>query len=525
MVYPIGDSSFESIRSGKMFYVDKTEYVYRLVTQGKYYFLSRPRRFGKSLLLSTLEAYFRGRKELFEGLAIAGLEKNWDSYPVLRLDLSLGSMTSADSLRSYLSHEFGEWEEEWGIEAASEILGLRFLNIIREIWSRSGKRVVVLIDEYDNPLFSTFDNSEPHKEIKKVLKEIYSILKGSTEELRFCMLTGITRFSKMSIFSGLNNLNDITLSPSYAGICGVTQQELETYCKEGLETVAQANALSHDEAVRLLKNRYDGYHFGSLSLDVYNPYSLIQTFPDGVFGSYWYMSGTSQFLWNQISKLSSEKALTDLFDAILTPLQLGATEEEGLSMAALLFQTGYLTLKEQLMEGRYYRLGIPNEEVREGIMEGLLPLISHRNTEEITTDLFRLRKYAGAGDVDAMLRYLQSFLAGVSNRLTMRKPEIYYENNLFLLFNLIGMKSQVEIDSADGRIDVVMEYGDYIYIMELKLDKPAEKALEQIKKKKYWQPYLRQDREIILVGISFSSETRNITEWESEKISDSHLIS
>ncbi len=519
IVYPIGDSSFSTIRERGQFYVDKTAYIYRMATTGKYFFLSRPRRFGKSLLLSTMEAYFKGSKQLFSGLAIEGLEKDWKTYPVLHLDLSVGNMKKPDHLKEYLSLRLSDWETRYGCSTEAKSFGVRFSTVIRQAHLQSAAKVVVLVDEYDNPLFSTYGAPSAHEEMHDMLRGIYSVLKAEADHIQFCFLTGITRFSRMSVFSGLNNLRDITLDPSYSGICGITQQELTEYCQEGIGKVSQAYRIDREQAIAKLKEHYDGYHFGDMRLDVYNPYSLIQVFPDGRLDDYWFVSGMSEFLWKQISKLADKRSLLSVLNPIVEKSQLGTTERDGIVLESLLFQTGYLTLKEELEDGWAYRLGIPNREVYHGIFNGLLPLISHRNREENVSDLVRLRQYARNGEVDSMMRHLQSFLASISNRLTKKMPEIYYENNLFILFSLIGISTDYERDTADGRIDLTLHVGDYIYIIELKLDYPACEAMAQIKEKKYWLPYLREEKKILLLGISFSSSTRNITEWHAEELS------
>ena len=514
ITYPIGDSSFTTIRVKNQFYVDKTGYIYRMASKGKYFFLSRPRRFGKSLLISTMEAYFKGQRELFNGLTISSLEKDWIQHPVLRFDLSADDMSKYEGLNAYLHATLSKWENKYGKDPDETSFGSRFAGIIERAYEQSGNGVVVLIDEYDNPLFSTIDTPDIHEKMRSTLKGLYSVLKSKADQLHFCFLTGITRFSKMSVFSGMNNLRDITLNPFYSGICGITQKELEEKCQMGIETVAEAKGLDYQGALHLLKERYDGYHFGDMSLDVFNPYSLIQTFPEGIIDSYWFVSGTSEFLWKQISQLSASKDLIDVLNPIVEKTQLGATEHDGLKLEALLFQTGYLTLKESFEDGWAYRLGIPNKEVSEGIFGDLLPLISHKRREETTSDILILRKYAREMDVDKLMLHLQSFLATISNRLTHKMPEIYYENNLLILFNLISIKTTVEKDTADGRIDMVLEMPDVIYLIELKLDHTAKEALQQIHNKRYWLPYQRSNKKILLIGINFSTKTRNIDSWE-----------
>ncbi|MDE7441464.1 MAG: ATP-binding protein [Muribaculaceae bacterium] len=522
IIYPISTSSFRTIRENGWFYVDKTAYIYRMATEGQYYFLSRPRRFGKSLLVSAMEAYFLGRKDLFSGLKIFNLEKDWIEYAVLHLDLSAGDMSSTTGLIARLEFDLHNWEEKYGSNEAETTLTTRFQGIIRRAARQSGKGVVILIDEYDNPLFSTIGNKTENEEIRKLLKGVYSILKAESDNIRFCFLTGITRFSKMSVFSGLNNLNDITLTPGYSGICGITTDELAHECKAGVTTVAKKNSIDISTAMERLKEMYDGYHFGALNLDIFNPYSLMHVFTEGQIKPYWFISGTSQFLWERIISHADRRSLKRMLYPLLTDTDLGATEDNGLSLSGLLFQTGYLTIKSYIPEISSYRLGIPNSEVREGILKGLLPLASRQDSETTNDDLYQLRSYASKGEVDNMISFLKSFLAGISYRLTKKEPEIYYENNLFLIFSLIGINTQVEMDSSDGRMDIMMRNGNYLYIIELKRDGSAEEALKQINEKDYSRQFIKEQMknsnlQIISIGINFSSEKRNIDTWKYEK--------
>ncbi len=517
--YPIGDSSFRKIREDGFFYIDKTAQVYRLAHQATYCFLSRPRRFGKSLLISTLEAYFKGERELFDGLAMANMEKNWESYAVLRLDLSAGDMTSPENLEALLSNRISYWEDDYGSRVTETTLGERFSGIIRRAYTQTGHGVVILIDEYDNPLISTLHYPHLHERMRTILKGIYSIFKAESECIRFCFLTGITRFSKMSIFSGLNNLKDLTLDTEYATICGITQQELESECADGIRKVAAFSGWDYDRALEELKAMYDGYHFAAGSPDIYNPFSLLQALQSGDIQPYWNESGgRAEFLWRTISRLSDIEPIRETLSPILRRDQLGASENIHSDLTPLLFQTGYLTIKGGDRYGRTFRLGVPNREVLEGIMYGLIPFASRCDERHLTSDLYRLQTLAETGEVDAMMHYLQSFLSGVGSRLTKKMPEIYYENNLYILFTLIGVKVSVEVETSDGRMDVLMECHDYIYVIELKLDCSAEEAFEQIRHKHYTLPFERRGIPVIIVGINFSSQTRNIEAWKWERL-------
>ncbi|MDE5876814.1 MAG: ATP-binding protein [Muribaculaceae bacterium] len=518
--YPIGDASFRKIREDGFFYVDKTDVVYRLAHHATYCFLSRPRRFGKSLLVSTLEAYFKGQRYLFDGLAISELEKEWVKYPVFRLDLSIGDMTNPDDLMALLNNRISYMEDDYGHRDTETTVAERFAGVIQRAYEKTGRKAVILIDEYDNPMISTLGNPETHERMRVILKGIYSVLKAESENIRFCFLTGITRFSKMSVFSGLNNLKDLTLEPGYATICGITQHELENECTEGIRKIAEFYNYSYDRALEELKNMYDGYHFAVFSPDIYNPFSLLQALQSGNLQPYWNESGgRAEFLWKAVSRLADTEPLRDVLSPILRRDQLGASENGDMGLIPLLFQTGYLTIKDGDRYGRTFRLGVPNREVLEGIMYGLIPFASRYDERRLTSDLYRLQQLAEAGETDAMLRLLQSFLAGIGSRLTKKMPEIYYENNLYILFTLIGAKVSVEVETSDGRMDVLIECLDYIYIIELKLDRSAEEALEQIQHKHYSLPFERRGLPIILVGINFSSRTRNIESWKWEQLS------
>lgn len=516
--YPVGESSFPAIRKDGKFYVDKTQYIHKLISEGKYYFLSRPRRFGKSLLVSTMEAFFSGEKNLFKDLAIEKMEKEWINYPVFRIDLSAEDMTRHDGLMALLHADISEWEGIYGRNENETTLPTRFRGVIRRAHAKTGRKVVVLIDEYDNPLFSTIDDNDTHLKMRNTLKAFYSVLKAEDDHLHFCFLTGITRFSKMTVFSGLNNLEDITLSSDYAAICGISQEELEDNCRDGIMKMAESNGWSTDETIGRLKSHYDGYHFSAVSPDIYNPYSLIQALKNREISSYWFASGTSHFLWRQLDKIVDSESLQDFLSPVLTYGDLGASEDDGLSLAGLLFQTGYLTIKGKTPSGRAYQLCVPNEEVKEGIMYGLLHHVTENANRPMTKDLEKLRAYADNGDAEKLMNHLKSFLSKVSYRITEKKSEIYFENNLFLLFNLIGIETRVEVETSYSRMDIMMRCARFIYIIELKLDKSAEEALRQICEKEYALPFMSQGLPIIRIGVNFSSVTNNILSWKIDKI-------
>lgn len=515
ITYPIGTASFSKIRENGWFYVDKTAYIPALLSEGQYIFLSRPRRFGKSLLVSTLEAYFKGESTLFKGLALESLEKEWTEYPVLHLDLSEEDMSRHESLVSYLDSIFQEWETKYDVRIKSATLGSRFRQIIKSAAEKTGKDVVVLIDEYDNPIFSNLERPSVHSQMRSTLKGIYSVLKAESKHLKFCFLTGITRFSKMTVFSGLNNLRDITLNPKYSGLCGITEQELLRDCREGIRLFGETLNLSEKKTQRKLKEHYDGYHFGDMSLDVYNPYSLIQALADRKIYDYWFISGTSQFLWERINRLSSDQLLRDVLNPVMNVSELGAAEDDGLSLQGLLFQTGYLTLKKEL-QGDMYRLGIPNNEVKSGIMRRLLPLAARQPLPSINSAIYRLQGAADKADVDEFMHLLKSIMSGIPYRLSENRKEVYFQNNLFVILNLVGLECREEVETSYSRMDLYMRTPLYNYVIEVKLNRTAKQALEQIREKEYHLPFEWEGKPIVLLGINFSTRTRNISTWAYE---------
>ncbi len=371
--YAVGNASFPFIREHNRFYVDKTGYIYKMISEGEFYFLSRPRRFGKSLLVSTMESFFLGKRALFKGLEIEKYEKDWIDYPVLRLDLSSGDMSNNDNLLSVLKRYLSEWEKEYNLENVDESLTNRFYNIISYIYKQTGKRVVILIDEYDNPIFTTLSSPDEHEKIRRTLKGVYSVLKSTVDYIRFCFITGITRFSKMSIFSGLNNLEDITLNPDYAGVCGITNEEIKEYGSQGVEKVASFNNWTIEETIKQLKTYYAGYHFATVSPEVYNPCSLIQAFKTGEVYSNWSGRVSSEILRKRIKESDAPEQLDELLSPVVTRSQLCTSDNGTVSLPALLFQTGYLTIIGH-PHHNYCQLGIPNEEVREDLMDKLKSL-------------------------------------------------------------------------------------------------------------------------------------------------------
>ena len=509
--YPIGIQDFESLIKDGYLYVDKTELIFNLVSINKYIFLSRPRRFGKSLLLSTIKAYFEGKKELFTGLAIEQLETDWKKYPVLLLGLSRTDAYDTNSLQAMLDQQFSLWEETYGIVNKSATLSTRFADIIIKAHETAGERVVVLVDEYDNALINTLHDKELHERNRNLLKSVYSNLKDLDAHIKFGMLTGVSRFSHMTIFSGLNNLDDITLSDNYSAICGITESELLNYFHSGIEYMAEKEQTDRAGMVKKLKSFYDGYHFSAECPDIYNPFSLLSAFNSGRLGSYWMRTGTPTFL---VKRLMEENVnFKKLFSTEANESLLSDSDSFNESLVSVLFQTGYLTIKSYDREWRLYKLGIPNKEVEEGLFENLMNMISDRDKAENGACIRQLVIAARNGEADNFMTLLQSFLSGIPYPLTGNFKEIYFENNLYVIFKMIGMYVDCEVTTAAGRIDMVVTTDRFVYLFEFKLDKSAKEALDQIEAKDYALPFQTDGRTLFKIGVNFSSEKRNIDDW------------
>lgn len=509
--YPIGIQSFSELREGGYIYVDKTAWIYKLISQGKYYFLSRPRRFGKSLLLSTMKAFFEGRKDLFEDLAISESVRDWQSYPVITLSFA-GYRSKDDNIETLLDNRWKELEEEYGRLYDINDLSERFRNIIRAAYQKTGKKVVVLIDEYDAPLVAQLSDSEEQVDrMRELLKSVYVHLKDLDAMLEFVMFTGISRFSKMTVFSGLNNLRDISLLSEWSEICGITETELRTNFRRGIEDMAEAQDTDYNGALRLLKENYDGYHFAPRSADIYNPYSVLNALADSDIAPYWFRTGTPTFLIKGLRKGGAK--WSEVFNERVSESVLSDNETYRTTPIALLFQTGYLTIKDYDRKRRLYRLGIPNKEVKSGLFSELLSFATSYDKNQLDKRLWDIRDAFEEGNPEEALEIIRSFLAGIPANLTTHRPEIYYENNLFLLFKLIGLDARTEWWTSDGRIDILLQIDNYVYIMELKLDKTPDEALCQINTKDYALQWQHTGLTIFKIGISFSSASRNITSW------------
>ncbi len=510
MKYPIGVQSFKDLRENNYAYVDKTAYVHRLVSRGKYYFLSRPRRFGKSLLLSTLKAYFLGQKDLFHGLYLEQVETAWDEYPVLHLDLNTSDYKTPADLSDRLNLNLLQWEDLYGSNPAETSNAFRFEGIVRRASQKTGKGVVILVDEYDKPMLQAIGNAELQADYRAQLKSFYSVLKTNDEYIKFAFLTGVTKFGKMSVFSDLNNLNDISLDGNYAGVCGITESELTQYFKSSIEELADANDVGYEEMRSRLKKQYDGYRFSKTKIDdVYNPFSIINTFYRMELGDYWFETGTPTFLVEllkrsdyDLSQLQHEEQTSDMMMGIDT------IDDNPIP---IIYQSGYLTIKDYDSQFRFYTLGFPNEEVGRGFTQFLLAAYTPLQNKSP----FFIKKFVEdikAGRPDDFMRRMETFFAG-GNYQIAGDAEKYFQNCLFLVFKMLGFYVHTEYPTSEGRSDILVETPDYIYIFETKLDESAEVALQQIEDRGYAKPFAMDQRKLYKIGVNFSSKTRCVEKW------------
>lgn len=508
--FPIGIQNFEQLRTGNCVYIDKTELIYKLTHTDRVYFLSRPRRFGKSLLVSTLEAYFQGKKELFKGLAMEQLEQEWESYPVLHIDFSLTKYLSARDLTGQLNLLLCRWEDIYGKDERELSAAERFQGIILRAYQQAGKQVVILIDEYDAPLLDSNSDQYLQQQLRNELRQFFSPLKGLGKYLRFLFLTGISKFSQLSIFSELNNLQNISLRDDYSAICGITEEELLTILKQDIERMAKANGETYEEAAAHLKRKYDGYHFSKNSPDIYNPFSLFNAFNALDYKNFWFSTGTPTFLLDILQRTDFDVRSLDGLCA--TDEQFDAPTEQIADPIPVLYQSGYLTIKGYDPEFRLYRLAYPNGEVRYGFTESLLPSYVHRFPRENTFYAVSFIQDLQRGEIESCLERTRSFFASIPNDLE-NKSEKHYQTIFYLLFRLMGQYVETEVKTATGRADAVVKLPDAIYIFEFKFDGTPEEAMAQIENKQYALPYETDGRKIVKVGVNFDSATRTIGKW------------
>jgi hypothetical protein len=511
---PVGIQDFEKLRSEEYVYVDKTTYLYQLTRTSWAYFLGRPRRFGKSLFLSTLKAYFLGKKELFEGLTIAELEKDWTEYPVFYLDLNVEGYTDLPSLYSALDTNLKGLEEHWGRNETDITPASRLFGLIRRACEKTGRKVVVLVDEYDKPLVNTLHNKAVNETMRDTLKGFYGILKSADAYLRFVMLTGVTKFSKVSVFSDLNHLADISLDEDYAGICGISESELTAYFQPEIQALAERRKLSYEATLAELKKRYDGYHFAKKSEGMYNPFSVLNTLVKKDFSNYWFATGTPTFLVKMLKDLNFD--IESLENGVKISVDNISDYRAGHeNPVPLLYQSGYLTIKSYNERFDSYTLGFPNEEVKYGFFNELLPaylpkkdIQSEFYMEYFIEDLF-------AGNVDGFMTRLRAFFAGIPYELN-NKEEKHYQTVFYLFFKLMGQFIEVEQRSAIGRADAVVTTADSVFVFEFKLTEnaTAEEAIKQIDDKNYLIPFTAGNKKLVKVGVEFSREERGISRWK-----------
>ena len=511
MKYPIGIQNFGEVRRDGYAYVDKTALMYKLVSEGKYYFLSRPRRFGKSLFLSTLEAYFEGQKELFEGLAVSRLEKEWLRHPILHLDLNAAKYDDIEALNVILNVALSEWENRYGNSDAETTFSTRFMGVIRRAFEKTGRRVVILVDEYDKPMLQAIGNDALQTEYRNTLKAFYGALKSCDRYIRFAFLTGVTKFGKVSVFSDLNNLFDISFDQRYSTICGITEAELHANFDEGVQLLAEYNKMTKEECYARMERDFDGYHFCMDSPGMYNPFSVLNTLASQQFRDYWFETGTPSFLVYQLKKTGYP--LTAMTEEELSTDTLNSIDIMDENPLPLLYQSGYLTLKSYDPEFDEYKLGFPNREVEQGFIKYLYPFYTPKVQEKNTFSIARFVKDVERGDAEGFMRRLENFFANGDYQV-MGNLEIYFQNTLYVFFRLMGFYVDVERHTSDGRMDIVMQTPEYVYILELKMDKTAEEALAQIEAKEYAKPFAGDSRRIFKIGINFSTATRRIDDWK-----------
>ncbi len=514
-LYPIGMQTFEEIRKKDFLYIDKTEYIYRMThTNGKYFFLSRPRRFGKSLLVSTFLSYFEGRKDLFEGLAIEKLEKEWNSYPVLHFSMAGGKHMEKDALERFLLYSLEVNEKRFGMVCDSPDPNVRLLNLIKTVYQQTGKQVVVLIDEYDAPLLDVAHEDKQLDVLRYVMRNFYSPLKDSDPMLRFVFMTGITKFSQLSIFSELNNIKNVSMDEPYAGICGITKEELLTQMSDDINDLSKKMELSREETIQELKDHYDGYHFTWPSPDVFNPYSLLNCFADGELDAYWFGSGTPTYLINMMRKYDFLPA--DLGENTWAGKEeFDAATETMSTIIPLLYQSGYMTIKGYDKMSKLYELALPNREIAVGLYGSLLPHYLGRNSTNGRTTIARVSVLIRQDKMDAAMQLLADFLETVPY-CDNTHYEGHWQQVLYIMFALLtDYEIRVEQHTAKGRIDISLETKTTIYVMELKFGKSVEEALEQIEAKHYADAFKMKGKPVVKVGLNFGVKDEvNCLEWK-----------
>lgn len=520
--YPIGHQDFAGIRRDGYTYVDKTTYIGKMIEGAKYYFLARPRRFGKSLFVSTLEYFFKGRRDLFKGLAIDSYpwkygEWDWAEYPVIRIDLAPANYTVPGGVEQRIDAVLGRYERQYGVSSTKEDpVDKRFENLIISICEQARRQVVVLVDEYEKPVIDVLDKSELMEENRECLRAFYSVLKASDQYLKFVFLTGVTKFGQMSVFSGLNNLRDISLDREYGAICGITTDELLFNFKEGIEAIALEEETDFEGAVEVLKYNYDGYHFCINCPDIYNPFSLINAFASAFIGAYWSYTGTPTLLANLLRNRNYN--IPSLNGVKANQEQLFGLNNQFDDPVALFYQTGYLTIKGYDKESRKYIMGYPNYEVEKSFFDFLLPSFSGRNIMDTESFMDQLKTAVKEGYPEQAMSVLEEFTAGLSYD-TVPAPEVerHFQNIIYITSRLLisrNVSVHVEQKTSAGRIDMLIETPDYVYVMEFKRDSSPEEAIRQIEEKGYALSFRSNSRKVYLIGVNFSTAHKRIDAWK-----------
>ena len=512
MLYPIGIQNFEKLLEGGYTYVDKTALIHKLVTSGTYYFLSRPRRFGKSLLISTMEAYFSGRKDLFKGLAIEQLEKDWVEYPVLHLDLNSSRYMKPEDLDAVLDQSLNNWEAKFGVTRKYDDFSARMNDIIDAAYTKTGRQVVILIDEYDKPIVNNLGNDSLVDYYRGTLQGFYSVLKAKDGQIRFGFLTGVSKIGKLSVFSSLNNLRDISMETDYSEICGISEEELRGYFDGSVAELADANRLSVEDCYKKLRDMYDGYHFSEDSVGMYNPFSLLNTFCSNKFKDYWFETGTPTMLVNVMKKTSFD--ITTLSDnVVVSDYDLSGMQDIGNRPIPLFYQTGYLTIKDYDREYREYTLGFPNDEVKNGFLKFIYSYYVPVNPAEGNTTTSKLARALKNGAPEVFMQTLEALFANTTYQI-QGDSEKNFQYAMYIIMELLGEYVQAERSTSNGRIDLLLQTRDYIYIIELKINNTADAALQQIEDKGYDKAFAGDPRKIFKIGVSFSTENRRIEDWK-----------
>ena len=510
--YPIGIQTFSKIREENCYYVDKTDLIFKMTHDYNFVFLSRPRRFGKSLLVSTIASYFRGEKALFEGLAIDKLETEWKQYPVIHLSLASVKEIEVDKITGSIDDRLTTIENEFGISHESNSLSGRLSNLIMGCNKKYGEKVVVVLDEYDAPLLNVIHDPEKLQEVRQLMRTLYSPLKDCDRYLRFVFLTGISKFSQLSIFSEINNIKNISMMPEYSTICGFTQEELEHTFTAGIDRLAERHEMTREQALEKLKTTYDGYHFSKTSPGMYNPFSIINSMSDGEISKYWFTTGTPTFLVNMLQKFGTDISTIDGSTSVAE--EFDAPTEGMTSILPLFYQSGYLTIKDYNWQNGLYTLGYPNKEVRDGMMNALYPFYVTPNTMNKSMNIWKISEGFMNGDPETSFQVLRAYIKGIPYQ-NSKLPEDHYTQMLYVIFSLLGLYVQSQVRTADGRLDVLITTKDYIYVIEVKLNDSPENALKQIDEKGYLLPYTIDGRKLFKIGVEFTTgkKQRQVKDW------------